>query len=138
MNTDNTKKERPLFPHQIYGQEVSKIENSELIEGYSKVFGYYSDQELVDEFNTFTGHCYQSIWVQAMRSALITELNKRQIDLSAIATQNNGKITSVKYDRAMKLARNEHGKKLVGVGNSHLPKFKGHKGGQRWEDIIND
>ena len=136
MNTNNTQNERPLFPHQIHGQDVWKIGNEELVEGYALVFNHYTDQELVDEFNTFTGHCYQSIWVQAMRSALITELNKRQIDLSAIATQNNGKITSVKYDRAMKLVHNEEGKKLVGVGSSHLPKFKGHKGGQRWEDII--
>ena len=136
MNTENTKNERPLFPHQIYGKDVWKIGNAELISGYALVFNQYTDQELVDEFNTFTGHSYQSIWIQAMRSALVSELDNRQIDLSAVATSLNGKIVSVKYSRAMKLVHHEQGKKLVGVGNSHLPKFKGHRGGQSWEDII--
>ena len=134
MNTDNTKKERPLFPHQKYGKDAWKQSNSELIAGYANVFRYYADQELVDEFNTFTGHSYQSIWVQAMRSALISELDKRQINLSAIASHRNGERISVKYGRAMKLVSDETGKKLVGVGSSHLPKFKDHKKGQQWFD----
>ena len=135
MNADNTKRERPLFPHQIHGQDVWKIGNAELIAGYALVFNHYTDQELVDEFNTFTGHCYQSIWLQAMRSALVSELKNRQVDLSAVASNNNdGSITSVKYNRAMKLKEDELGKKLVGVGNSHLPKFKDHKKGEKWFD----
>ena len=135
MNTENTKNERPLFPHQIHGQDVWKIGNAELIAGYVLVFNHYTDQELVDEFNTFTGHCYQSIWLQAMRSALVSELKNRQVDLSAVASYNNdGSITSVKYNRAMKLKEDELGKKLVGVGNSHLPKFKDHKKGEKWFD----
>ena len=79
MNIENTKNERPLFPHQIHGQDVWKIGNNELIDGYTKVFNHYTDQELVDEFNTFTGHSYQSIWIQAMRSALVSELDNRQM-----------------------------------------------------------
>ena len=135
MNTNNTQNERPLFPHQIHGQDVWKIGNEELVEGYALVFNHYTDQELVDEFNTFTGHCYQSIWVQAMRSALVTELQNREVDLSAVASyDDNGGIISVKYSRAMKLTEDELGKKLVGVGNSHLPKFKDHKKGEKCFD----
>jgi hypothetical protein len=134
MNTNNTKNERPLFPHQIHGQDVWKIGNEELVAGYALVFNHYTDQELVDEFNTFTGHCYQSIWVQAMRAALISEIENRNIDTSAIVTKINGEVHSVSYARAMKLVTTELGKKLVGVGNSHLPKFKDHEKGKKWFD----
>ena len=71
-----------------------------------------------------------------MRSALISELDIRHIDISAIATHKDGRIASVKYSRAMKLDSNEQGKKLVGVGNTHLPKFKDHESGKSWTDII--
>lgn len=137
MNTENTKNERPLFPEEIYGKDVWKIGNDELLDGYAKVYQHYSDQELVDEFNGFVGHCYNSVRVQIMRKALISELDNRKIDLSAIATRQDGQIITVKYSRAMKLVHNEEGKKLVGVGSSHLPKFKEQRDGLSWDDIIN-
>ena len=119
MNTDNTKKERPLFPHQIHGQQVSNIDNARLIQGYADVFLHYADQELVDEFNGLVGHAYSSIWVQALRAALIREIESRSIDTTAITTKVNGKIHSVSYARALKLVATGSGKKLVGTGRSH-------------------
>ena len=115
MNTDNTKRERPLFPHQIHGQQVSNIDNARLIQGYADVFLHYSDQELIDEFNGLVGHAYSSIWLQALRAALIREIENRKIDTSAIVTKINGKVHSVSYAHAMKLVTTEFGKKLIGV-----------------------
>ena len=119
MNTDNTKRERPLFPHQIHGRQVSNIDNARLIQGYADVFLHYSDQELIDEFNGLVGHAYSSIWLQALRAALIREIVNRKIDTSAIVTKIDGEVHSVSYVRAMKLVATETGKKLVGVGRSH-------------------
>ena len=121
MNTDNTKRERPLFPHQIHGQQVSNIDNARLIQGYADVFLHYSDQELIDEFNGLVGHAYSSIWLQALRAALIREIVNRKIDTSAIVTKIDGEVHSVSYVRAMKLVTTETGKKLVGVGRGHRP-----------------
>jgi hypothetical protein len=119
MKRDNTKKERPLFPHQILGQKVSNMDNASLIQGYLDVFAHYSEQELVDEFNGLVGQAYSNIWLQALRAALIREIENRKIDTSAIVKMIDGEFYSVSYARAMKLKTTEKGKKLVGVGRSH-------------------
>ena len=119
MNTDNAKKDRPLFPHEIPGQQVSNIDTPKLIKGYADVFLHHTDQELVDQFNGLVGRAYNSIWLQALRAALIGEFENRSIDIAAIATKVNGKIQSVSYAHAMKLVTNDSGKELVRVGASH-------------------
>jgi hypothetical protein len=116
MKTD---KERPLFPHEIPGQQVSNIDNQRLIQGYADVFLHYSNQELIDEFNGLVGVAYSSIWLQALRAALIREIENRGINTIAITTRVNGKIHSVSYARTMKLEITNNEKKLVGVGRSH-------------------
>ena len=119
MNIDNVKKDRPLFPHEIQGQQVSNIDTPKLIKGYADVFLHYSDQELVDEFNGLVGRAYNSIWLQALRSALISEFGNRQVDILAIVTKEGERIVSVSYARAMKLVQDGGDKKLVGVGRGH-------------------
>jgi hypothetical protein len=116
MKTD---KKRPLFPHEIPGQQVSNIDNQRLIQGYADVFLHYSNQELIDEFNGLVGVAYSSIWLQALRAALIREIENRGINTTAITTRVNGKIHSVSYARTMKLEITNNEKKLVGVGRSH-------------------
>jgi hypothetical protein len=111
---------RPLFPHEIPGQQISNIDTPRLIKGYADVFLHYSDQELVDRFNGLVGLAYNNLWLQALRVALIGEFGNRGIDISAIVTKEGERIVSVSYARAMKLVQDGGDKKLVGVGPRHF------------------
>lgn len=119
MSRQKNKSQRPRFPHEMLGSKVSNMDNAKLIQGYVDVFGYYSDQDLVDEFNGLVGHAYSSIWVQALRAALIREFRNRSIDISVIVTEEDGRVISVSYARTMKLVTENDTNKLVGVGRSH-------------------
>lgn len=116
---EESKSERPLFPHQTLGQEVSNVDNARLIKGYQDVFEHYSDQELVEEFNGLVGVAYSGIWLQALRAGLIREIENRKIDTIAVVTKKNGVVHSVSYARAVKLSECEKGKKLITVGERH-------------------
>lgn len=119
MSREKSENQRPRFPHEILGQKVSNMDNARLIQGYADVFRHYADQELVDEFNGLVGQAYSSIWLQALRAALIREFQDRRIDISTIVTEEDGRVVSVSYARAMKLVNENGAKRLVGVGRSH-------------------